>query len=384
MQFLFILGRKSAFAFAECSRVLKARFPNSTCVLVTEQIAAVEGIELSDATFLQTLLGGVVKIVLVQKVSSEQTREQLEDACAKLLASLAKERKKISFGVAEIGRDTLAAVRLSSIKSLLGDLGVTARFVEGLRDGLSASVLLHQNVDECVILRTKEQTFVGYTVAIQNIDDWTKRDRAKPAVDRKHGMLPPKVARMMINLALPGGFLGKTVLDPFCGTGTVLLESLLLGADAIGSDMRIEAVGQTQKNCEWLVTQYPVQSTFRTIVADATHISLAQVGSPVDAIVAEGFLGAQTPRPGAVPNQMRGLEKLYRGALKQWRTILKDGSMVVIALPRMNTGKTALTLSSVVDSACEFGYTTMSGPYIYDRPDAIVAREIFVLEYRKK
>ncbi len=383
MQCLFFLGRAHALASAEMRAVLSARYPAAVLSVLSDDLLLVDGITEADARLLQSLFGGVVKVAIIDQVIQHADRDVLEKSAAALLQKLAGDKNKIAFGIAEIGRDTLPALRLHTIKTLLADQSLRTRFVDGVRSGLSASVLLHQNVEECVVVRSEEKTYVGYTIAVQDIDAWSMRDRAKPAADRKHGMLPPKVARMMLNLALPAGIDGKCILDPFCGTGTVLLEAMLLGAHAIGSDLRIEAVGQTQKNCAWLASEVPLTGTFETIVADATHISSDHVKRPVDAIVAEGFLGAQTPRPGAVPNQMKGLEKLYRGAFKQWRTILADHARVCIALPRITSGKTIHSLSSLVDSLSEYGYTTISGSYIYDRPGAIVSREIFVLEYRK-
>jgi len=42
------------------------------------------------------------------------------------------------------------------------------------------------------------------------------------------GMLPPKLAQMMINLSL-----GNTIYDPFVGLGTVLIESVHMGNNRV-------------------------------------------------------------------------------------------------------------------------------------------------------
>ena len=59
-------------------------------------------------------------------------------------------------------------------------------------------------------------------------------------------------------------------------------------------------------------------------------------------------------------------------------------AIVCIALPRVKVKNTIYSLSELIDSLEEFGYNTVSGPYLYDRPGAIVSREIFVVEYKKK
>jgi tRNA (guanine10-N2)-dimethyltransferase len=58
--------------------------------------------------------------------------------------------------------------------------------------------------------------------------------------------LDPVLARVMINLAeVPGG--GK-MLDPFCGTGGILIEAGLCGILPLGTDNREEMVDGTEKN----------------------------------------------------------------------------------------------------------------------------------------
>lgn len=383
MRFLFSLGRTSALAWQELSSVLMTLYPAAGLTRIHPEWALVDGLRLEDAVLLQVRLGGVIKIVSCDAIEEHAETAVLEGQVSNILTTLATS-SRITFGIAEIGRDSLDALDHMRIKKTLEDTGISVRFVEGHRHGLSASVLLHQDVKEAVVLRIGEQVYLGHTIAVQNIDDWTRRDREKPAVDRKHGMLPPKVARMMLNIALPGDPTGKRVYDPFCGTGTVLLESLTVGAFAVGSDIRLDAVAQTQKNCDWLRSTQAISLPAHVFLSDATHVDRTLAAGPVDAIVTEGYLGPQTPRPGAVPNIMKGLSKLYRGAFKQWATILHPGATIVIALPRMQVKKTTHSLLPLIDSLVEYGYNKRSDSLIYDRPDAVVSREVFFLEYTGK
>ena len=56
-------------------------------------------------------------------------------------------------------------------------------------------------------------------------------------------MIPPKLARTMINLAVgENDPKSITVFDPFCGTGTILMEGLMVGVTVMGSDLDHEAV----------------------------------------------------------------------------------------------------------------------------------------------
>jgi DNA modification methylase len=74
-----------------------------------------------------------------------------------------------------------------------------------------------------------------------------KSDRGTEGIDRTHvhgfhaypaRMHPLTASRLVAAFAPPRG----VVLDPFCGSGTVLVESMLLGRDAIGSDLNPLAI----------------------------------------------------------------------------------------------------------------------------------------------
>ncbi|MFZ0182555.1 MAG: RNA methyltransferase, partial [Methanoregula sp.] len=48
------------------------------------------------------------------------------------------------------------------------------------------------------------------------------------------GVMMPRMARTLVNLSLCGT--GATLLDPFCGTGGILIEAEMLGIHTLGSD----------------------------------------------------------------------------------------------------------------------------------------------------
>ena len=58
--------------------------------------------------------------------------------------------------------------------------------------------------------------------------------------------LSPRYARGLLNLC--GVSKGKRVLDPFCGTGGILMEAVLLGASTVGSDIDPRMVEGTRRN----------------------------------------------------------------------------------------------------------------------------------------
>jgi 2-polyprenyl-3-methyl-5-hydroxy-6-metoxy-1,4-benzoquinol methylase len=105
---------------------------------------------------------------------------------------------------------------------------------------------------------------------VQDIEAYGARDQARPARDARVGMLPPKLAQTIINLAAgrpetrmdkhwdSADGLGRfMVLDPFCGTGVILQEALLMGYSVYGSDIEPRMAEYTKKNLQWLVSNNP-------------------------------------------------------------------------------------------------------------------------------
>jgi len=366
---------------------VRAVSPNSDIFLITEQAASVELVDDEAARSLMRILGGTVKISRVLAVNPEITPEAL----AQIMGE-AEGGKKIQFGFAEVGRDHLPKIEAQSIKNELQKLGHSSRFVEGSRSGLSAAVLIHQKqVIEFNLINTNDDIFFTRTVAIQNIDHWTTKDRGKPYADRKKGMLPPKVALMMLNLGIQTQATESlTVFDPFCGTGTVLIEALDRGVlHLIASDTDKDSVVGTRNNLNWAKSILPGKDGAETKVyeSEAAHVSALQLTN-INLIVTEPFLGKQTPKAELLPDIFKGLEKLYIGAFKDWTRVLADKARIVMVFPvpaeEMMTRGWKQSWQPLIDKLTSLGYTTTSEPLMYARPGAVIKRQIYQFEFTKK
>ncbi|MCB9802118.1 MAG: hypothetical protein H6774_03460 [Pseudomonadales bacterium] len=383
------LGNTPDLSIAEITRVLSA---DADCSITQINLHFCKIITTRSAQELQSLLGGTIKILRHETTLSQNAG--VEDITKSVLNTLlSQDTHKVVFSIAELGRDHVPKFPVQTIKQTLIEKGKTARYVTGSRTGLSASVLLHQKqVQEILIITTDQETIIAKTVAVQNIDEWSAVDRKKPYANRKKGMLPPKVARMMVNLALGPAVLTDipdttNVYDPFCGTGTVLLEALQVGMTSIyGSDQDSQAVVGTNSNIGWFATHFESSPVAHVFEHDATQPVPLEPNS-ISTIVTEPFLGKQTPRPSQVEHIFTGLERLYLGAFKHWRTILQDGARVVIIFPnttiRFKKKQRTYNLHSLIDKLETFGYTSLSKPLLYSRKNAAVQREIRQFEYRK-
>jgi tRNA G10 N-methylase Trm11 len=382
-RYFFQLGNTPELSKRELLSVL----PTCDWEEIQDQIMACHLPETVSVEWLMTdVLGGTIKILseIKQLESSDISIAQEE-----VTQLLAQTQGKVVFGLAEIGRDHLKPLSTMEIKQDLIRKGNKVRYIEGPRQGLSSSVLSHRKVDEVAVITGYEHTYLAQTVAVQDVDAWTLIDRGKPYADRKKGMLPPKVARMMVNLGIAGRSGKLRIYDPFCGTGTVLIEAYLREHQVIGSDADPNAVRGAVLNLNWVRDNLSEDSVvppepiiFQEDVA-RVHLS-HMLGEKVDAIVTEPFLGKPTPNPARVPNIMKGLSKMYWGAFKTWTDILNPGARVVVIFPFIQTPTGSFDLSAIIDKISPLGYTMVSEPVLYHRPQAVVQRQIHEFVFKQK
>ncbi|MFZ5376918.1 MAG: TRM11 family SAM-dependent methyltransferase [Patescibacteria group bacterium] len=378
--YYFVLGSTPSLSFCE----LEAIFNKDQVVFRKLGSSVVEAELVSDevATSYLGILGGTIKVLKgLQPITKASPELMLESVVDYLTNSSAK----VEFGVGYFDQQ-IPRLELSDIKKSLRDRGVASRYFESSQFGLSAAIQLHQDqVIELGFVSDDQQLIMTRTLAVQDIDDWSKRDRSKPYADRKKGMLPPKVARIMVNLALAKLDKPSPVLyDPFCGSGTILMEAVLRGCQTVvGTDIDSVAIDGTDQNLQWLQTEYKQDFISLLSVADVSQVKLSGQVSEVDCIVTEPFLGKPKPNLKQVDNIFRGLEKLYLGAFNNWSRLLSDGGLVVVVLPLVKDGNQHHSFEKFIDKLGLRGYTREIGPVLYHRPQAVVERQIFVLRFNK-
>lgn len=335
-------------------------------------------------TSLQDRLGGTIKTVSLLQELADDDQKTVERAIVDNFTE-GPTTKNIALG--EWGRDHLPALNIISIKRALQEAGFKVRFREGNRYGLGGAVLAHHSVAEFIVLFWREKWWLGQTAAVSNPDSWTSRDRKKPFTDHKRGMLAPKVARMLVNItvgqAQPAE--GAKVFDPFCGTGTVLLEARTLGYSVVGADADQKAIEGTKQNLEWQSREEPATQSvdFTLMTADATNVKPAKP-EQIKCIVTEPFLGRPKPNPDQLPNIIKGLEKLYWGAFRNWSTWLQNNTKITIILPKFQTKQKETDFAGLLDKITQIGYSTQSGTWEYAHEDAIVKRQIVTLTFNKE
>ncbi len=392
MKYFFVLGSNPTLSIAE----LLSYFPDvNSYKLLGEEVLVIEFTKEMDAKKVIAELGGVIKIGRV--LSEVKGRVEYDD-----LGHLfnVKNGSKYKFGIScytkfkKINPKFLAM----EIKKHLKKEDVSIRWVDSKEKTLS-SVVVEQNKLttkglEIVLVEDAKKILICKTEAVQDFKNLSFRDYNRPARDDKSGMLPPKLAQIMINLA---GVKNKeqVILDPFCGSGTVLTESLLMGfKNIVGTDVSEKAVKDSQKNIEWTLEKFSQQ--MQDAQYKVEHVSVLELSekiekNSVDVIVTEPYLG---PQRGDIDFDKikKELEELYSGAIKEFDKVLKIGGRVVILFPVFRIKGQSWQIGPNLDSfkivdimptklkAKKIIKQTGRNTIVYGRENQRVWREIVILE----
>ena len=179
-----------------------------------------------------------------------------------------------------------------------------------------------------------------------------------------------------------------TILDPFCGTGTVLQEALLAGYDVVGTDLSQKMVDYTTENLSWLQLTFtapgrPVGRVIDIHQADATTHHWPN-GKHLTAVVCETYLGqpfSAPPAPQKLAEVVGNCNHIITSFLANIRPQLTPNTSLCIAVPAWYDASGRAAHLPLIKNLQQLGYHQLNRtPLIYRRPDQIVARELLVLK----
>ncbi|OGH92232.1 MAG: hypothetical protein A2563_00110 [Candidatus Magasanikbacteria bacterium RIFOXYD1_FULL_40_23] len=398
IKYWFILGRESQISAAEIDAVLNFKKYNFVAPILKIETTVL------DSAKLIRQLGGTIKIA--KEMADNLSEAELEQS---IIEELKTVPGKINFGLSIYSTDKndYANLKLAEnlgkkIKKVLKSEEFSVRYVENREPILSSVTVQKNNLTgrgrEFLIekgayppvpngyVRAGNTFSLAKTEAIQPFEEFSARDFGRPGRDDVSGMLPPKLAMMMINLAKVST--DATILDPFCGSGTILSEALLLGyAKLIGTDISEKAINDTRQNISWIAQQFNIPDNQFNITLETKKVEeINTVVSPksIEAIVAEPYMGK--PLKGNEPKedlfrQALELKKLYLSAFAQFHKFLKPKGKVVFLIPRFKWQSEWITIDCKKDiEGLGFKllpYFEEKMPLIYARPEQRVAREIW-------
>ncbi|QQG48362.1 MAG: hypothetical protein HY247_06340 [archaeon] len=149
--------------------------------------------------------------------------------------------------------------------------------------------------------------------------------------------LSPRLASVLVNLSGLGP--GGVVLDPFCGSGTILMEASLKGLRCLGLDARASRVQDARQNLQWTVgggrnLGYDIRK------GDARDLARMLRGTKVDGVVSEPVLLPRLearPRTATAREMIRSASETYTSALASMANVLQRSGRIVIVVPVIQT-----------------------------------------------
>lgn len=298
---------------------------DSNCVEAIKRRAALTricGLELASCkaemrTILKTECSPELKEVLSEEESFAVRIKRVKNYSSKI-GSMVLERK---IGEVVLNKAERAKVNLKSPRKTLIGILTEDKFVFGLK---LAEILPKSFVER----RPKKKPFFHPSA------------------------MPPKLARCMVNLAKPKA--EELVLDPFCGTGSMLIEAKLIGCCALGIDIQRRMVRGSYKN----LTHFTLKPE-GLIIADAKDLPVKRV----DCVVTDPPYGR------SATTLKRTTRQLVEEVLVAVHDALKKGKLVCMAAPKtLGIGPLGVAL----------GYKHLESHFVYVHRS--LTREIAVLE----
>ncbi|MBI2649576.1 MAG: methyltransferase domain-containing protein [Thaumarchaeota archaeon] len=205
-------------------------------------------------------------------------------------------------------------------------------------DFLAKDVLARDAID--IVVHPAGEGYVsGTTIFIPDFETMRSRATSRP-VRSPEISLSPRLARLLINLASLSK--GSSLLDPFCGAGTILTEAVLQGVNCIGIDKNPSRISGAKMNLDWISKEYdPLRLGSCSLeVGDVEKLGIILKGKSVDAVVTEPIL---LPRFTSMPSIHKAkrvvskASKLYSASLYSISEVVKKGGRVVLVVPSVKT-----------------------------------------------
>ncbi|MFA6089570.1 MAG: DNA methyltransferase [Candidatus Woesearchaeota archaeon] len=413
MNYLFQLGRLTTISIAE----ILCFFKESEIKNIFPQFAHIEPEQKFDSKeiaqqFLRNL-GGIPKILKIFAIVN--SKEEIIETIKKYLIENYGANSKIIFGLNAYFLSNNFGISLESLlKTIKRDLqkeDFSVRFLNRGQGNIEIPIFFKEKLNtkkgsELNIIKIQNDFYLAETIAVQEINEYSFRDFDKPFRDAKTGMLPPKLAQILINLGIKNANRysltanHSIIIDPFCGSGTILMESLLMGLNTYGSDTSEKQLEGAKQNIKWLRENFEINPELKSEISlqNAENFEIPKnIENPV--IVTEGYLGppqSRFPHPNLIHSVHENLFYLYSNFFKKLKsTKIKS---IVLTLPAYKDAKNYVLFEEFLEIIeksgfeliCPFSdnflkthpyfFLSNRGTLIYDRDNQIVGREIIILK----
>jgi len=244
------------------------------------------------------------------------------------------DRLSLTFYVDELMfscRPLLKAIRTKASENILEEKGTIATRCKNRSKSIDSKSILDALADiytknrkvsletpdiEIRGLITDSTLYVGLKIAKINSSQFrTRKVQNRPFFSPIS--MHPKLARAIVNLSSIKR--NEVLLDPFCGTGGILIEAGLIGAKVVGSDIENKMI----EGCKKTLDFYNIKK-YNLFWSDIGEIN--KHVAEVDAIVTDLPYGKSTTTKG------EKIDHLYERAFENFSKLLKRNGKAVVGL----------------------------------------------------
>ncbi len=389
MKYFFVLGRNPQLSLAEIFAWLEKEGLPVKFYETRSNGLMIETDDDLDVKRAVNELGGTV--ALGRALFSGKVKEVLHQIKEKTIY-LGKEIKVI-YSLLNYSDDEVFENALDALKKNLAKEGLKARY-KGVGGTIrtqqgdialgSPSKIMLRDMNYFVFGYNDEICF-GFLEASYNVKEAEKKDIGKP--ERRESLaISPRLARILINLS--GAKKEEIILDPFCGIGVILQESLLRGINALGVDIDRIATSNAKKNIAWLEKNYRIEAKHYVYNEDSRKINLHDI--IISGIASEPSLGkllTVAPQKEEAIRMINMFESLMIDMLNNIKKFMRKGARAAFTAPLIRTAdkkRIGCDIEKICEKtnlhACQLkGSERVKFPIQEFRQEQIVGREFFVL-----
>lgn len=321
-------------------------------------------------------LGGTIKVGEVLKKDSRINPNAI------LHYATSSQTEKLHFGISSYGFHPNLNKWGAEIKKELKQHQRRVRFVTSKQNPLSSVIvkkeILNKDGLEFCILKQGDDYWLGKTLAVQDFATYSVFDYSRPRRDELVGMLPPKLAQIMINLseAKPE----HKILDPFCGMGTILQQASLMNfEDLFGTDKSQDSLDAAEENRQWLEEKLKRELDWHLQKTDARDLDKLFKSNEFDRIISEPYMGPALKQNTSVQEIQKNIQKLtglYQESLNACAKILKPEGIMVFIIPSFVLKKEAYAINfkKILPPKLK-----LKKSWLYARSGQLVKRNILLL-----
>jgi len=247
------------------------------------------------------------------------------------------------------------AVRVRRVRTYAEKIGTMAL------EGKLGEHILQNTAETKVNLKTPDRTFIGVLTGKKLVFGVKLAEIApKPFVERRPrkkpffhpSAMPSKLARCMVNLARAK--VGELVLDPFCGTGSVMIEAAFIGCRVLGFDVQRRMTRGCRKN-------------LKHFSVDPEGLVMADARVPPTTEV--DYIVTDPPYGRSATTMKSTTRRIVEAVLFAAQGMLREGQRICIASPK------TLDIARI---GVELGYKHLESHFAYVH--RTLTREVAVFE----